>query len=163
MKQHPDWFKAGTDQMELALVAKYKDLLNYKQKHTEMILLTLRKAKNAAQQVARQCANDNWLNLCWSIQLSIDCVNIHGIFEGLKRVFGPNTTKMAPLKSASGCIIMDRSKQMERWAEHYQEFYSIENTVTKTAIECMPSLPTMNELDLALCWRAWQVHHILSL
>lgn len=36
MKQNTDWFEAGTDQMQSALVAKYKALLNYKQKHTEV-------------------------------------------------------------------------------------------------------------------------------
>lgn len=151
MKQNPDWFEAGTNQMDSALVAKWKPVLNYNQKRSEVMLLTLRKAKNAVQQVDCQCANDNWLNLCCSIQLCIDCGNIHGIFEGLKRVFGLNTTKMALLTSASGCIIMDHSKQMERWAENYQELYSIKNAVTETTIECMSSLPTMNELDLTLC------------
>ena len=35
---------------------------------------------------------------------------------------------------------------MERWAEHYQELYSRETTVTNTAIE-NTTLPTMEELD----------------
>ena len=55
--------------------------------------------------------------------------------------------KTAPLKSTSGEIITDRAKQMERWAEHYQELYSRETTVTDMAIENTPSLPVMEELD----------------
>ena len=55
--------------------------------------------------------------------------------------------KIAPLKSASGVVITDRSKQMERWAEHYQELYSRENIVPRTAIENTTPLPTMEELD----------------
>ena len=61
--------------------------------------------------------------------------------------FGPSIVKTAPLKSTSGEIITDRSKQMERWAEHYQELYSRETTVTDRAIENTPSLPVMEELD----------------
>ena len=52
----------------------------------------------------------------------------------------------APLKSTTGEIITDRGKQMERWAEHYQELYSRESTVTNTAVE-NTTLPTMEELD----------------
>ena len=36
---------------------------------------------------------------------------------------------------------------MERWAEHYQELYSRETTVTDKAIENTPSLPVMEEYD----------------
>ena len=65
----------------------------------------------------------------------------------MKRAFGPSIVRTAPLKSTSGEIITDRAKQMERWAEHYQELYSRETTVTDRAIENTPSLPVMKELD----------------
>ena len=65
----------------------------------------------------------------------------------MKKAFGSSTSKSAPLKSAEGDIIKDRSKQMERWAEHYQELYSRETTVTNTALENTPPLPAMDELN----------------
>ena len=69
------------------------------------------------------------------------------MYEGMKKAFGPSIVKTAPLKSTSGEIITDRAKQMERWAEHYQELYSRETTVTDRAIKNTPSLPAMEELD----------------
>ena len=69
------------------------------------------------------------------------------MYEGMKKAFGPSIVKTAPLKSTSGEIITDRAKHMERWAEHYQELYSRETTVTDRAIENTPSLPVMEELD----------------
>ena len=69
------------------------------------------------------------------------------MYEGMKKAFGPSTSKSAPLKSAEGDIIKDPSKQMERWAEHYQELYSRETTVTNTALENTPPLPAMDELN----------------
>ncbi len=53
-----------------------------------------------------------------------------------------------PLKSTSGNVIKDSSKQTERWTEHYQELYSKENVVTDRAIENTTPLPTIDELDL---------------
>ena len=65
----------------------------------------------------------------------------------MKKAFGPSIEKTAPLKSTSGEIITDRAKQMERWAEHYQELYSREMTDTDRAIENTPSLPVMEEFN----------------
>ena len=70
------------------------------------------------------------------------------MYEGMKKAFGPSAIKIAPLKSAEGQIINDRSKQMERWAEHYQELYSRETTVTEPALESTRALPKMDKLDV---------------
>ena len=65
----------------------------------------------------------------------------------MKEAFGPCAIKTAPLKTTTGVIITDRAKQMERWAEHYQELYSMETVVTDTAVENTCPLPVMEELD----------------
>ena len=69
------------------------------------------------------------------------------MYEGFKKAFGPCAIKTAPLKTTTGVIITDRLKQMERWAEHYQELYSRETVVTDTAVENTCPLPVMEELD----------------
>ncbi|XP_047480553.1 uncharacterized protein LOC125033187 [Penaeus chinensis] len=108
-----------------AIEAKRAALNSHKREPSEKSLAALRKARNDAQQIA-------WLNLCESIQLSVDFGNIRGMYEGMK---------IAPQKSAAGDIITDCSNQMERWAENYQELYSRENVVTA-------SLPVIEELDV---------------
>ena len=70
------------------------------------------------------------------------------MYKGIKKAFGLSITKDAPLKSASGDIISDRNKQMERWAEHYEELYTRENLVTDTAVENTNPLPVLEELDV---------------
>ena len=52
-----------------------------------------------------------------------------------------SAVSFAPLKTTSGKIITDHTKQKERWAEHYQELY------TETAVENTNPLPVMEELD----------------
>lgn len=139
VRRNPDWFEASIDQMEPVLAAKRKALLNYKQKPS---------VEGQKCYSAGCLPMTYWLNLCRSIHLCADCGNIHDMFEGLRRTFHPNITKMAPVKSASGCVITDCSKQMEKSAEHYQERYSAENVVTEKATECTPSVFMMDELDV---------------
>ena len=146
-KQNPDWFEAGIAELEPATTAKREALLSYKKKPSEKTLAALKKARSDVQRIAGRCANDYWLNLCQSIQLSADCGNIRAMYDGTKKAFGPSATKTPPLKSASGTIITVRGKQMERWAEHYQELYSRENRITSEATESTDQLPVLEELD----------------
>ena len=37
--------------------------------------------------------------------------------------------------------------QLQRWVEHYLELYSTQNIVTDTALNALPGLPVMEELD----------------
>ena len=56
-------------------------------------------------------------------------------------------SRTAPLKSATGDVIKDMSKQMERYIDHYSELYAIMNVVGEEALIDMKSLSTMDELD----------------
>ncbi|XP_076469990.1 uncharacterized protein LOC143300280 [Babylonia areolata] len=109
----------------------------------------------------QHCQNSNPRhNLCDRFANSIedalkDCLagnaeesNIRGMYDGVKKAFSPCINKIAPLKPASGNMITDQSKQVERWAEHYQELCSRENIVADTAAESTANLPVMEELDI---------------
>ena len=52
--------------------------------------------------------------------------------------------RTAPLKSATGDAIKDKSKQMELCVEHYSE---LKNVVSEEALMAMESLSIMDELD----------------
>ena len=45
------------------------------------------------------------------------------MYNGIKKVIGPSANKTVPLVSKFGEIITDKSKQLERWVEHYSELY----------------------------------------
>ena len=133
--------------MELVIDAKRSALINFKRDQSERNKTALRAARNKAQQTARHCANNYWLQLCQSIQTSSDTGNIRSMYDVIKKATVPTITKTAPLKTKSGEVITDSNKQMERWVEHYLELYSKENAITDKALDTIESLPVMTELD----------------
>ena len=134
--------------MEPVIEAKRTAFLNFKENPSPRNLEDLRKARSKAQQTARRCANNYWLKLSSTIQVASDTGDIRGMYEGIKQATGPTIRKTAPLKSKSGEVITDSSKQMEKWAEHYMELYTTENAVSEEALSDIASLPVMKELDL---------------
>ena len=69
------------------------------------------------------------------------------MYEGIKKVLGPTQSKTAPFNSVSGEVITDKTKQMERWVEHFSELYPRENVVVTSALDVIELLPVMEELD----------------
>ena len=114
---------------------------------SERTLKILRAVRSKVLQISRHCANDFWLQLCNHIQVCADTGNLKGMHDGIKQVIGPMQSQTAPLKSATGDAIKDKSKQMERWVEHYSELYSRMNVVSEEALMAMECLSTMEELD----------------
>ena len=53
----------------------------------------------------------------------------------------------SPSEICTGDAIKDKSKQMERWVEHYSELYLRIHVVSEEALITMESLSTMDELD----------------
>ena len=86
-RQNKDWFVAGIAVLEPAVTAKRIALLNYKTCKSTVTLAALRKAQRNVQRIARQCANDYWLNICRGIQLSADCGNTRAMYAGMKKAF----------------------------------------------------------------------------
>ncbi|XP_076436204.1 uncharacterized protein LOC143275811 [Babylonia areolata] len=132
-RQNPDWFEASIAVLEPAIEAKRVALINHKGEPSKKTHATLKKIRIDTKRIARRCASDYWLNLCQ-----------HPTFHQLQQ----HLWHIEPLKSASGTVITDRSKQVERWAEHYQELYSRENIVGDAAVESTANLLVMEELDI---------------
>ena len=142
-----DWFEANATELNSVISEKREALLKHKLEPTHSTLQALRAARNKVQSTARRCANDYWEKLCQSIQLAADSGNIRGVYDGIKKAVGPTHSKTGPLKSTSGETITDKSKQMERWVEHYSELYSRESTISDATLEAVEQLPIMEELD----------------
>ena len=119
-----DWFESHSEVMTPVIEEKRRGLAAYEACPSKRNLQALRAARSKVQQTARRCANDYWLQLCSQIRSAAVTGNIKGMYDGIKQALGPTKKKTVPLKSATGEIIQDRAKQMERWVQHYSELYS---------------------------------------
>ena len=146
-RKSADWFEAHWEEMKHVTDVKRKALLAYKDRPCPETLHSLKSAKKNAQQAARHYANTYWLNLSSSIQSAADRGDTKAMYENIKQATGPLTSKTAPLMSKAGEIITDRDKQLKRWIEHYLELYATINHVSTAALDDIPDLPVMEELD----------------
>ena len=109
------WTDKWKRKLEPVIDAKRSALITFKRDPSQTNKTALRAARNVAQQTARHCANNYWLQLCDSIQTSSDTGNTRGMYDGIKKATGPTIKKTAPLKTKPGEVITDSNKQMERW------------------------------------------------
>ena len=135
-------------EMTPIIEAKHATLAEYKWSPTEWNLQTLRADQEQGTMHCQVlCINEYWTEHSEMIQLATAMGNIRWMYDGIKKALGPMKSKMAPLKSTTGEVITDQGWQMERWVEHYSNFYSRENTVTPSALGAIKCMPIMEELD----------------
>jgi len=146
--QQKDWYISNSARLDPLITSKRVALQAYKDKPSPETLQVLRSARSNVQKEVRACVNGYWNDLCSSIQQAADTGNIKAMFEGIKTATGPRINKSAPIKSKCGEPITDRTKQLDRWVEHYSELYATENAVHQSVLDDIGQLPVMPELDV---------------
>ena len=145
--QRNDWYDSNSARLDPIIASKRKALHAYKDKPSPASLQALRSARSNLQREVRLCINEYRSDLSSNIQQAADTGNINSMFEGIKEATGPKISKTAPIKSKAGTIITDKTKQLERWVEHYSELYSRENIVHQSVLDAIDRLPQMPVLD----------------
>ena len=146
-KRNKDWFRASHYILNPAIEKKKKALIRYKTTSTRKSHQHLKEMRKETRKLARQCANNYWVDLATKIQASADFGDIRGLYEGIKEATGPTRKRSAPLKTKEGNTITDKDQQMTRWAEHYGEVLGSKTVVKEEALQAVTKLPCMEELD----------------
>ena len=84
-----DWFDAKAYIMTPVIEAKRTALAHHKAFSSTESLSALRNARRKVQQTARRCANEYWTELSQDIQVAAITGNIRGMYDGIKKAFGP--------------------------------------------------------------------------
>ena len=145
--QRNDWYDSNSARLDPLIASKRKALQAYKDKPSPTSLQALRSARSNVQREVRLCINEYWSDLSSNIQQAADTGNINSTFEGINKDTGPKISKTAPIKSKAGTIITDKTKQLERWVEHYSKLYSREKIVQQSVPDAIDRLPQMPVLD----------------
>ena len=142
-----DWVAAYAATLVPLIEEKREASLAYNKNKTQSALNQLRASKSNLQRESRRCANSYWKNLCKEIQEAFDVGNTRKTYEKIGFALGPQTSKLAPLKSSSGQPITDKNLQMKRWEEHFSNLYSQERYVGEGLEDEIPQLEVMTDLD----------------
>nr|VZI49842.1 unnamed protein product [Spirometra erinaceieuropaei] len=71
------------------------------------------------------------------------------LFSAIKAVYGPPTEGTAPLLSADGrTLLTDKTRILQRWAEHFRDVLNRPSAISDAAIECLPQVETNVDLHL---------------
>ena len=104
-------------------------------------------SRRAVQRELRKMQDDWYSNKAEEIQSYADSNNINDSYTSLKSVYGPQPSGSYPLLSSDGhSIITDRSKILDRWAEHFQAVLNHPSNVNNVAINRLEQFPINNSL-----------------
>lgn len=143
----PDWFAANLDILTPAIEEKRKALLALKENPCMRNKAQYRSSCNTVRQLSRSCINRYLQDLCDTIDGASVSGNLRTMYAGIKSIIGPTGRKTAPLKSKDGSTITEKSKQLERWIEHYSELYGQESSFNQETIDSIPNSNILYNLD----------------
>ena len=142
-----DWMAANAESLEPLILSKNDAHRAHVNRLTHSTLSNPKEARGQLQKATRQFANKYWNNLCDEIQTAADSGKLREMYRGLRKATGPSARKVCPLKSTTGELITDSTKQLERWVEHYSVLYGKPRNITERATNSTPIFDTLIELD----------------
>ena len=146
-RRNKDWFESNADLIVPVLEKKRNAMMKLKSDPRPENKLAYKTSRSEAQRLSRQCANDYFTKLSDKIQRASDNGNIRKMYEGIKKVVGKEVKKPAPLKSKSGVLLYDKDQKLDRLVEHYTDLYATDNLVSKKALDEIPQIAPLSDLD----------------
>ena len=147
-RKHKDWFDENNEKIHCLLEEKHKHykafLTDQKSVRKKALYVNSRKT---VQRELRKMQDEWYSNKADEIQSYADSNNMKDFYASLKSVYGPQPSGSSPLLSADGhSIITDRSKILDRWAEHFQAVLNRPSNVNTEAINRLEQTPINNSL-----------------
>ncbi|XP_033111864.1 craniofacial development protein 2-like [Anneissia japonica] len=143
-RKNPDWFDENVDEILPLLNAAFQDRLA----HPASTVLEKWKRTTSTQRRLREIQNEWWINKAREIQRYADDNRFYELFKTIKGIYGPFRRTSIAVRSADGnTLLKDKQQNLERWAEHFQELLNRVNPSDPTALDELPTLPLVPELD----------------
>ena len=146
-KRHQDWFDENNDEIVHIVAQKNQAHNNYLSRPTPNNKKKWKDLQRLVQQVTRDLQNSWWVQRARDIQASADEGRIQAFYEGIKSVTGPIKNNISPIRDRDGTLLKDSEKILKRWAEYYSELLNSSHPVDESAVEELPELPPVLELD----------------
>ena len=146
-RKQPDWFRDSADLLLQSFEAKRKARAIVCAHVICNSRLRLTTAKLNMQRLIHTALYRYWTNLSQRIQCCADTGDLHGMYQGIPEAIGPTSKKTATVLSKDSRPISDPGKQLDPWADHFSSLYNKDVPVKLEAINALPLIPTLYELD----------------
>ncbi|KAJ4942915.1 hypothetical protein JOQ06_005427, partial [Pogonophryne albipinna] len=100
------------------------------------------------QRATRVMQNEWWTKKAHEIQSFADKNDMHNFYNAVKKIYGPISRCITPLKTADGLTVLkDQLSILMRWAEHFGTLLNQDSDADPTVFDDLPTLPPMHNLD----------------
>jgi len=149
-RKQQDWFDENDVEIQALLAEKHKLHRAYQSDPSST------DKKNAFTSVRRsvQCKlrqmQDSWLSAkADEIQSYADKNDTKHFYKALNAIYGPRSTGTSPLLSSDGtALITEKSKILERWAEHFKAVLNRPSSINEEAITRLPQVNINTTMDV---------------
>ena len=146
-RKHQDWFD-NNEEITTLLQEKQEAFTSWlHDKDSQAKHDRLRDIKGKVQTELRQMKDNWWESKAAELQQYADEHNSKKFFAGLKEVYGPTSNAMAPVRSADGTLLTEKSDITQRWSEHFSQLLNRPSQIDQQAIQDMPQRPILTTLD----------------
>lgn len=148
-KKHQDWFD-DNDEIIGNLLASLRN------RHQVWLADKSDRRKAEAYQSIRKSVRSSlgamrdawWDKKARELQAASDQHDMRTFYAGLRQIFGPEISGIAPLRTVDGSrLLHDRDEILERWASHFSSVLNQPSRISQQAIDEIPQMPTISQMS----------------
>ncbi|XP_034071876.1 LOW QUALITY PROTEIN: uncharacterized protein LOC117545945 [Gymnodraco acuticeps] len=148
-KNHKDWFDENSEtihdllkDMHRAHRATLKSPSSSSTRQQWQIIC------REVQRATRVMQNEWWTKKAHKTQSFADKNDMHNFYNVVKKIYGPISRCITPLKTADGLTVLkDQHSILLRWAEHFGTLLNQDSDADPTVLDDLPTLPPMHNID----------------
>ncbi|XP_072178194.1 craniofacial development protein 2-like [Diadema setosum] len=137
-RKHQDWFDNNKEITTLLQEKKEAFTAWLNDKDSQAKRDRLKNIRGKVQTELRQMKDKWWENKAAELQQYADEHNSKKFFASLKDVYGSTPNAMAPVRSANGTLLTEKSNIIQRWSEHFSQLLNRPSQIDQQAIQDMP-------------------------
>ena len=146
-RKSPDWFQEHESSIQELLDEKRKLHMQHLKVNSVRSKTALKNIKAKVQREIRAMKDKWWNDKAAELQAMADKNDTHGLFSGLKAIYGPRSNTVAPVKTADGSkLCTDKKDITERWREHFSTLLNQQGAANDNASQQLTARPVREEL-----------------
>ncbi|KAJ4935415.1 hypothetical protein JOQ06_016948, partial [Pogonophryne albipinna] len=148
-KNHQDWFDENSETIHDLLKDMHRaHRATLKSPSSSSTRQQWQRICREVQRATRVMQNEWWTKKAHEIQSFADKNDMHNFYNAVKKIYGPISRCITPLKTADGLTVLkDQHSILLRWAEHFGTLLNQDSDADPTVLDDLPTFPPMHNLD----------------